>query len=206
MTEGARASRIGGPTGRSRTGNPQPGLILEDGRHSDVHCAAGSASDGRSCRGDCGADAAADSSALTAPLDFHAPSRPWPRRLCGHESRQNNLNGSGTMSLLIDLVSGTSCWRWDGAIDGPWSRGGIHVRFCRAGVCVHLAADDFSRATQTAGLGLGVYACAVVVGAGGTLVSILHLQRNPSDRALALLCLAVNGTAIAVPAIGIFIR
>jgi len=54
--------------------------------------------------------------------------------------------------------------------------------------------------------GLGVYIGSILVGSGGALVSVLHMRRNPSDRALALLCLAASGAAIAVPPIWLFIR
>src|SRR5687767_12949045 len=54
--------------------------------------------------------------------------------------------------------------------------------------------------------GLAVYIGSILGGSGGALVSVLHLRRNPSDRTLALLCLAGNGAAIAVPSIWLFIR
>jgi hypothetical protein len=79
-------------------------MIPENGRLSDVDSAAGVAGDGRPCRGDCGADAAADSKALTAPLESHALHGHGHVDCAGHESRQSNLKGNVTMSLLIDLV------------------------------------------------------------------------------------------------------
>ena len=58
------------------------------------------------------------------------------------------------MSILADLVLELL-----GSGIGPSTDRGtcrnIHVRVCRARVCEHLAADDFSRSAQTAGLGTG---------------------------------------------------
>jgi hypothetical protein len=54
--------------------------------------------------------------------------------------------------------------------------------------------------------GIGVYVGSILVGAGGCLVSVLHLRRNPSDRALGVVCLAANATAVAIPTIWILTR
>jgi hypothetical protein len=47
--------------------------------------------------------------------------------------------------------------------------------------------------------GLGVLASAVLCGAGGVLVSILHLRRNESDRLFGVLSLILNAGAMAIP-------
>ena len=48
---------------------------------------------------------------------------------------------------------------------------------------------------------LAAHVGAMLVGAGGLLVSWLHLKRNPSDQLLAILCLAANAAAhFAIPA------
>lgn len=47
---------------------------------------------------------------------------------------------------------------------------------------------------------------ALLCGAGGLLVSILHLRRVPSDRWLSLVCLTVNLGAVVFPIVWLLTR
>ena len=51
------------------------------------------------------------------------------------------------------------------------------------------------------GWALAAQAGSFVLGAVGVLVSLLHLSRVPADRVLALVCLVINVTAVAVPVV-----
>jgi hypothetical protein len=48
--------------------------------------------------------------------------------------------------------------------------------------------------------GTGLLVGSLMCGAGGSLLSVLHLRRNEFDRLFGLLCLASNILAIGVPA------
>jgi hypothetical protein len=41
----------------------------------------------------------------------------------------------------------------------------------------------------------------LLVGGGGVFVSLLHLQRNISDRAFAVFCMIASGAAVAIPSL-----
>jgi len=49
--------------------------------------------------------------------------------------------------------------------------------------------------------GFAVLVCSMLFGAGGLLVSMLHLARNESERVLGLMCATVNTVAMASPMI-----
>jgi hypothetical protein len=51
--------------------------------------------------------------------------------------------------------------------------------------------------------GWGICVGSLAVGAGGLFTSLLHLSRNPDDRAFGVLCLTANVAALLVPSIGI---
>jgi hypothetical protein len=109
------------------------------------------------------------------------------------------------MSILTDLVLELL-----GSGIGPSTdRGLVATLTCGSialvSVSIWLLMTSPDPLTQPA-WGVGVYIGSILVGSGGDLMSVLHLRRNPSDRALALLCLAVNAAAIAVPSIWLFIR
>jgi peptidoglycan/LPS O-acetylase OafA/YrhL len=54
--------------------------------------------------------------------------------------------------------------------------------------------------------GFGLLVGSLLCGAGGCLVSVLHLRRNESDRVFGLLCLASNVLAIGVPTVWMIAR
>jgi hypothetical protein len=51
--------------------------------------------------------------------------------------------------------------------------------------------------------GLGICVGSLAVGAAGLFTSLLHLTRNPDDRAFGVLCLTANVAALLVPIVGI---
>jgi len=109
------------------------------------------------------------------------------------------------MSLLTDLVLELL-----GAGIGPSSDRGLVATFAIGSVAflsvtvwvLTTSPDPFRQPAW----GLVVCAGSILIGAGGFLVSILHLRRNPSDRVLALLCLGANVVAVAVPTLWIVAR
>ena len=109
------------------------------------------------------------------------------------------------MSILIDLVVELL----GGGIGPSTDRGLVATFTCGSvalvSLCTWLLMTSPDPLREPA-WGLGVYIGSILVGAGGALVSVLHLRRNPSDRPLARLCLAANGAAIAVPSVWLFIR
>jgi hypothetical protein len=54
--------------------------------------------------------------------------------------------------------------------------------------------------------GLAVFAGAVLCGAGGLLVSLLHLRRNESDRLFGFLSLTLNAAAVTIPMVWMVVR
>lgn len=109
------------------------------------------------------------------------------------------------MSILTDLVLELL-----GSGIGPSTDRGLVATFtcgsfALVSLCIWLLMTSPDPLREPA-WGLGVYIGSILVGAGGVLVSVLHLRRNPSDRPLALLCLVANGAAITVPSVWLFIR
>lgn len=93
---------------------------------------------------------------------------------------------------------------------GPSSDWGIVARFSGSSFLL-LVATVWLLTTSVdpirqPGWGLGVLAGSVLCGAGGLLVSGLHLRRVPSDRLFALVCLTLNMAALALPMLWLFTR
>ena len=109
------------------------------------------------------------------------------------------------MSLLTDLVLELL-----GSALGPSTDRGLVATFTCGSValvslCIWLLTTSPDPLRQPV-WGPGVYIGSILVGGGGTLVSVLPLRRIPSDRAVSLLCVAANGAAIAIPSMWLFIR
>lgn len=54
--------------------------------------------------------------------------------------------------------------------------------------------------------GVTILGGSLLCGAGGLMVSALHLRRSPSDRAFGSLCLASNLAAVGVPIVWLMTR
>jgi hypothetical protein len=109
------------------------------------------------------------------------------------------------MSILTDLFLELL----EGGIGPSTDRGLVATFTCGSvalvSLCIWLMMTSPDPLRQPA-WGFGVYIGSILVGAGGALVSVLHLRRNSSDRPLALLCLVANAAAVAIPSVWIFIR
>ena len=109
------------------------------------------------------------------------------------------------MSLLTDLFSDLI-----GSGLGPSADRGLVAMFTVG--CVALASATawllatFPDPIMQPEWGLAVLAGSVLCGAGGLLVSSLHLRRNESDRAFGLLSLMVNAAAVAIPMVWMIAR
>lgn len=102
------------------------------------------------------------------------------------------------MSILDDLI-----WDAIGSSVGPSSDRGL-VALLAAGSVVLAAATvwllvTFPDPIRQPEWGLGLLVGSLLCGAGGCLVSLLHVCRNESDRVFGLFCLASNVLAIGVP-------
>jgi hypothetical protein len=139
---------------------------------------------------------------LGATPEFH-------HGLLGHDRRQRVLTSEPRrptqMSILTDLVLELL-----GSGIGPSTDRGLVTTFTAGSVgfvslsvwLLMISPDPLSQPPW----GIGVYVGSILVGAGGCLVSVLHLRRNTSDRALGVVCLAANAAAVAIPTIWILTR
>lgn len=109
------------------------------------------------------------------------------------------------MSLLIDLLLDLI-----GSGVGPSTDRAIVVSFSAASIILAAVSTwlvmTFPDPIKEPAWGLAVLACAVLCGAGGLLVSSLHLRRNEADRLFGGLALTVNAAAIATPLFWIVAR
>ena len=109
------------------------------------------------------------------------------------------------MSILSDLLLELL-----GAGIGPSTDRGLVATF--AAGCVGLSiATIWLTATSPDPLrepdwGVTILAGSMLCGVGGLMVSLLHLQRSPSDRAFGSLCLASNLAAVGVPVVWLMTR
>ena len=85
----------------------------------------------------------------------------------------------------------------------PSSERGIVATFSAASLALVLTTLWLALSFPTPGKqppwGLAVIAGSLICGAGGLLVSLLHLLRNASDRVFGAVCLIVNVAAVGIP-------
>ena len=109
------------------------------------------------------------------------------------------------MSILTDVIL-----ELIGSVGEPSSDRGLVATFAAGSLVLASATAwlllTFPDPIRQPEWGVGLLAGSLLCGAGGCLVSVLHLRRNESDRVFGLLCLAANVLAIGVPGVWMIAR